>query len=352
MHAQQMTRRWTHGAGQGWHALLRIRRQLVRRQLLHQMLRLPLRCSLVLMVFVPGCRLAPELGRRGLLSPAIAAAAKAVSWAPDMRMQCWNVQVSARFAVAAGCGGHAFRSGHTAHSHGNALPLVSQGTLTTLAAAASLALQLVQTATICIGSSPVLAAAMPTCTADATCCRRAAALEALVANGGLVCQASTAVQDVVLGLPRHLMQLQPYSNLWGRDLDANSELWQACSAYRADPETAPLPAPFQWLRSEVVAVLELPGVVVQLAELLPPPPAADPQEQQLEAAGMLGALRCANVACTNISDGSEGSLRSRHCSGCGTVRYRGEACNRAGWRAHRRACSLLQAVAAAGQPAE
>lgn len=227
-----------------------------------------------------------------------------------------------------------------------------QGTPSALAAAASLALQLVQTATSCIGSSPVLAAAMPTCTADATCCGRAAALEALVANGGAVCQASTAVQDIVLGLPNGVMQLRPYSNLWGRDLDSHSELRQACSAYHADPETAPPPAPFERLRSEVVAVLELPGVAAQLAELLPPPPAADPQEQQLEAAAMLGALRCANVACTNISGGSEGSLRSRHCSGCGTVRYCGEACNRAGWRAHRRACWLLQAVAAAGQPAE
>ena len=57
----------------------------------------------------------------------------------------------------------------------------------------------------------------------------------------------------------------------------------------------------------------------------------------LARARALATCACAHVLCTSAAD--YGQL----CSGCGTVRYCGEACQAADWRAHRRACRLLAA---------
>jgi hypothetical protein len=77
---------------------------------------------------------------------------------------------------------------------------------------------------------------------------------------------------------------------------------------------------------------------------------ATTQELQAAAAGAELVLRrarglrsCANPRCVNLAGASEAALRGRRCGGCGAVRYCSEACCRADWRAHRRACRLLQA---------
>jgi hypothetical protein len=80
--------------------------------------------------------------------------------------------------------------------------------------------------------------------------------------------------------------------------------------------------------------------------------AAATEKQQAAAAGADLVLRraralalrsCANPHCANLAGATEAALRGRRCGGCGAVRYCSEACCRADWRAHRRACRLLQA---------
>jgi hypothetical protein len=72
-------------------------------------------------------------------------------------------------------------------------------------------------------------------------------------------------------------------------------------------------------------------------------PAAKRDEMAVRCARALALRSCANTRCTNMRGPSEGTLRGRRCGGCGVVRYCNEACSRADWRAHRRACRLLQA---------
>ena len=108
---------------------------------------------------------------------------------------------------------------------------------------------------------------------------------------------------------------------------------------------------FHRLQAEVAAVLEQPAVVDLVAARVGPlPAAAGAEQQQLEAARALGALRCANVACANVSGVSEGSLRRHTCGGCRAVRYCSQACNKAAWAAHKRACRLLQAGSGTAAP--
>jgi hypothetical protein len=75
------------------------------------------------------------------------------------------------------------------------------------------------------------------------------------------------------------------------------------------------------------------------------------QQLAVERCAALGALKCANLSCTNAallfgaSDLSDAGSRPRRCGGCRSVRYCSDACCRADWRAHRRACRLAQAAA-------
>ena len=69
--------------------------------------------------------------------------------------------------------------------------------------------------------------------------------------------------------------------------------------------------------------------------------AADP-EVAVRRARALALHSCATPRCSNLAGASEGALRGRKCGGCRVVRYCGDACCRADWPAHRRACKLLQ----------
>lgn len=81
---------------------------------------------------------------------------------------------------------------------------------------------------------------------------------------------------------------------------------------------------------------------------VPLPDHQSPAEQQLAMDAALSKLRCCNPACTNFAGSSEGQLPSKLCSGCRTVRFCCEACSRAHWPQHRRACKLVAARAHAG----
>jgi hypothetical protein len=70
--------------------------------------------------------------------------------------------------------------------------------------------------------------------------------------------------------------------------------------------------------------------------------ASDSAELAVRRARALALRSCANPRCSNLGGASEAALRGRKCGGCHVVRYCGEACCRADWQAHRRACKLLQ----------
>ena len=70
--------------------------------------------------------------------------------------------------------------------------------------------------------------------------------------------------------------------------------------------------------------------------------AAAGPELAVRRARALALRSCANPHCSNLGGVSEGALKGRKCGGCRVVRYCGDACCRADWPAHRRACKLLQ----------
>ena len=69
--------------------------------------------------------------------------------------------------------------------------------------------------------------------------------------------------------------------------------------------------------------------------------AADP-ELAVRRARALALRSCANPRCSNLGGASTRSLKGGKCGGCRMVRYCSDACCRADWQAHRRACKLLQ----------
>lgn len=85
----------------------------------------------------------------------------------------------------------------------------------------------------------------------------------------------------------------------------------------------------------------------ELAARPPPgqPPRGSPEELEMarEVLAALGTRGCAHLACTALGGASEEAARGRKCGGCRAVRYCSEACSKADWRAHRRACKLLTA---------
>ena len=159
-------------------------------------------------------------------------------------------------------------------------------------------------------------------------------------------EAAAAARSATAAVPPVLLALQTYTA--SESVCAESSDWALDQVQlRQDGEETVL----HRLQAEVAAVLEQPAVVdLVAARVGPPPAAAGAEQQQLEAARALGALRCANVACANVSGLREGSLRRQKCGGCRAVRYCGQACNKAAHRAHKGACRLLQASSGTAAP--
>ena len=89
----------------------------------------------------------------------------------------------------------------------------------------------------------------------------------------------------------------------------------------------------------------------RLGQLFPAP--ASEQEAKQRAALALSHRSCAHLGCSNVASGCEAQAWrcSKKCGGCRRVRYCGEECCRADWRAHRRVCAALVAAAAPPSPA-
>lgn len=80
--------------------------------------------------------------------------------------------------------------------------------------------------------------------------------------------------------------------------------------------------------------------------VVPPAGSAEAAEVARQRALALGTRPgCANVGCTNLQGASEAALKPRRCSRCRTVRFCCQECNKAEWRQHKSACTLLASVA-------
>ena len=84
----------------------------------------------------------------------------------------------------------------------------------------------------------------------------------------------------------------------------------------------------------------------RLGQLFPAP--ATQQEAEQRAALALAHRSCVYLGCCNVAVGckAQACCSSKKCGDCRQVRYRGETCCRADWRAHRRVCAALAAAAA------
>ena len=181
----------------------------------------------------------------------------------------------------------------------------------------------------------------------------AAAASGVVDRLGLTGRAAkAAVQAAVLAAVQHLVDQAASGNE-----EAVVQVWEGGEIPDLADLADQLTAAAQHMR--------LQDLQAMLGCLLPQLEAAvavrnasgSPVAQQLavERCAALGARKCANLSCTNAalllsaSNSSAAGSRPRRCGGCRSVRYCSDACCRADWRAHRRACRLAQPAAAERQ---
>ena len=115
------------------------------------------------------------------------------------------------------------------------------------------------------------------------------------------------------------------------------------SRHRADARFSADPALWEELRTGVVDELEA-GRAASAAAAGPEHAAAEALAAAVEGTQALGALQCANPACTMIFPVAGAGVKEasrKRCSSCLLVKYCGAACQRAHWRAHKAPCREL-----------